>query len=190
MQSLYLLILLFFIILIITPLGFRVKVFYSIKSNRGAVSIKLWCFWIKKIKLIFKGNKIYVLEKHNNSEIEIELGEPQLRFLQFFNDEVKDKVKLRSVYAFMRVGVDNPFYAALLSSLSQDVVLGVFAYIKNKMQLAHFNLKAYTSFTEFNYIIAFNVRLSLSILDVLYSFVMSILRTSSDRAIERKMGAN
>ena len=181
MQSLYLLILLFFIILLITPLGFKVKVFYSLKSNCGAISIKLWCFWIKKIKFVFKGKKIYILEKHNNSEIEIELDEPQLRFLQFFNDEVKDKVKIRSVNAFMRVGVDNPFYSALMSSLTQDIILGIFAKIKNKMQLAHFNLKAYTSYNEFNFILALNGRLSLSILDVVYSFVLSILRTKSNK---------
>lgn len=187
MESLYLLILLFFIILIIVPLGFRAKVFYSLKSNAGAVSIKLWFLWLKKIKLKIKGKKIYILQKYKDSEIEIEVAEPQLRFLQFFNDEVKDKVKFRDINVFMRVGVDNPFYSALFSSTVSDCILTYFAILKNSHKRTSFKLNSSTSYDSFNFIIALNARFSLSILDVLYSFVISILRTANDRLIEKKL---
>ena len=84
MESLYLLILIFFIILITFPLGFKVKLFYSIKSNRGAIAIYFWKIKIKVIKAKFKGKQIYLVENHKKTEMEIELTEPQLKFLQFF----------------------------------------------------------------------------------------------------------
>lgn len=187
MESLYLLILIFFIILITFPLGFKVKLFYSIKSNRGAIAIYFWKIKIKVIKAKFKGKQIYLVENHKKTEMEIELTEPQLKFLQFFNDEVKDKVKLKSVNGYLRVGIDNPFYASVLSAGLSDLVLAFFAFVKRNKTEANLTLKTHTSFTEFNCIGAFNIKISLSILDILYSFIISILRTKTDRVFEEKI---
>ncbi len=190
MESLYLIILIFFIIIFITPLGFRIKFFYDVKKNCGAISIKLWFIWIKKIKLKIKGKKIFLIEKHKNSEIEIELNEPQIRFLRFFGSEVKDKVKIRSVMAHSKVGLDNPMFAGLFSSAVSDFILSYFAFVKNKRPSACFRLTNYTNFYAFDFIIGCCSRFSLSILDVVYSFAMSVLRTGKDRILEENMGAN
>lgn len=190
MESLYLIILIFFIVVLITPLGFRIKFFYDVKNNRGAISIKLWFIWIKKIKLKIKGKKIFLIEKHKNREIEIELNEPQIRFLKFFSTEVKDKVKIRSVIAHSKVGVDNPMLSGFFSSFISNVILSFFAFVKNKRPSACFKLTNYTNFYGFNLIVGVYSRFSLSIFDVIYSFIMSILRTGKDRVLEEKMGAN
>ena len=190
MESLYLIILIFFIVVLITPLGFKIKFFYDVKNNRGAISIKLWFIWIKKIKLKIKGKKIFLIEKHKNREIEIELNEPQIRFLKFFTSEVRDKVKIRSVIANSKVGLNNPMLASFFSSVVSNFILGFFAFVKNKRPSACFKLTNYTDFYSFNFIVGIYSRFSLSILDVVYSFVVSVLRTGRDRILEENMGAN
>lgn len=187
MESLYLLFLIFFIILLIIPLGFRGKCFYSLKTNHGVIAIKLWGIKIINLKIKVKGNQILIIKNHKRSKDEIAVGEPELKFLRFFNDEIKDKIKLRSLNCCMRVGLENPFYSAILSSGVSDFILGVFAYIKNKRPSASCNLVTHTSFTENNFILCFNVRMSISILDVIYSIIIAILRTRTDRLIERKI---
>ena len=187
MESLYLLILLFFIIILIVPLGFHGKCFYSLKSNRGAISIKLWGIKLISYKIKVKGKQIYILSNSKRSKEEIEVGAPELKFVNFFTDEVKDKIKLRSVNAYLRIGLENPLYSALLSSSVCDVILGAFSFFKNKRPTASYNLTTHTSFIENNFILALNVRLSLSILDVLYSILIAILRSKTDRLIEQKI---
>lgn len=187
MESLYLLILIFFIIILITPLGFRGKCVYSLKSNRGAISIKLWGIRIIFLKVKVKGNQILLVKNHKRSKNEIAVGKPQLRFLKFFNDEIKDKIKLRSIDGYMRVGLDNPFYSAMLSSGVSDVVLAFFSRLKTERPSASYHLTTHTSFTESNFVFGFNIRLSISILDVIYSILIAILRTRTDRLIERKI---
>lgn len=187
MESIFLLILLFFIILLLVPFGFRVKFFYSLKTNRGAIAIKLWGIKIINLKIKIKGNQILLVKNHKRSKNEIAVGEPELKFLRFFNEEIKDKVKFRSIHAYMRFGVENPFYSAILSSGLVDLIMGFFAYLKNKRQSMTCKLVSYTSFTEFNFILGFNVRMSISILDVLYAILMAVLRTRTDRLIERKI---
>ena len=54
MESLYLLILLFFIIIILVPISIRARVFYSVKSNKGAFAISLWFIKIKVAKIKIK----------------------------------------------------------------------------------------------------------------------------------------
>ena len=187
MESLYLLILLFFIILIVFPLGINGKVFYSLKSNQGAFSINLWKIKLKTAKVKVKGNQIFLISNGKRKNNEIALSEPQLKFLKFFNEEVKDKVKLKSVYAYSRIGLEDPAYSAIFSSVVSNVILAIFSYLKSKKKTASFALTNHTSFTEFNFILALNINLSLSILDVLYSFVMSILRTRTDRILENQL---
>ena len=187
MESLYLLILIFFIVVLIVPLGFRGKCFYSLKTNHGFIAIKLWGIKIVNLKIKIKGNQILIIKNHKRSKDEIAVGEPELKFLRFFNDEIKDKIKLRSLNSYMRIGLENPFYSAILSSGVNDFILGFFAYVKNKRPSASCRLVTHTSFTENNFILCFNVRISISILDVIYSVIIAILRTRTDRLIEQKI---
>ena len=188
MESLYLLILLFFIIILIVPLGFKLKLSFSLKSNRGALSIKLWFIWLKVAKLKVKNGKIYLIQKCKTEEVETEITEPELKFLKFFNDEVKDKLKCRNIFVCTNVGMDNPFYSALISTTLHNLILALFILLKNKHQRCSLKLCPTASFENFNFIIALAGRFSLSILDVLYSFIVSILRTKSDKNLLQKIG--
>lgn len=190
MESLYLLILIFFIVILTCPLGFEIKTNYSLKNNRGAFAIYLWKIKLKVAKIKFKGKQVYLIEKRKRTETEIELTEPQLKFLQFFNEEVRDKVKLKSVSGFMRLGFDNPFFASMFSAAASELILAFFAFLKKSKPTASLRLKTHTSFTEFNCMFAFNIKISLSILDILYSFLISILRTKTDRIFEEKIFIN
>ncbi len=189
MESLYFLFLAGFIVVLIFPLTFDIKLSYDLLENRGGFSIRLWFIWIKVARIKRKGKGVILIEKHKNNEIEVELTEPQLRFLRFFNQEVNNKIKIRKVNVYSKFGVGEPFKSALFSSAISNLILGIFARLRTIQPTASFRLENNTDFYDNSFIVAISARLALSIFDVLYTFVISILRTRQDRILERKINA-
>ena len=183
MESLYLLILLFFIIIILVPISVRAKVFYSVKSNKGAFKISLWKIKIKLAKIKIKGKKIYLQYQRKKESKEIEMTDKQIRFLKFFTEEVKNKIKIKYINAFSKIGLNSPNYSAIFSTIITSIILSFFAKLKTERNSAKLTLKNKTSFTENNLIIAINSNFSLSILDIIYSFIVSILKSKRDKKI-------
>lgn len=181
MESLYLLILLFFIIIILVPISIRARVFYSVKSNKGAFAISLWFIKIKVAKIKIKDKKIFIQTQNKKESKEIEMTDKQLKFLKIFTEEIKNKTKIKYIKTYSKIGLNSPNYSAIFSTIITSIILAFFAKIKLKRNSAKLTLKNDTSFTENNLIIAINSNFSLSILDIVYSFIVSILKTKQDK---------
>ncbi len=187
MQSLYLLFLVAVIVFITFPFTFKMDFFYNLNLNRGTFSIKVWFITLKKADLKRRGKDIILIEKRKNEDFEIEIGEEQLRFLKTFFNEVKNKFKIRKIYVDSVTGADSPFYSAIFSSVYSAFILGLFSRLKTKQPTAAFGLNNNTDFFEFVFKIKINTRISISIFDVLYSLLISLLKSKKDRLLEKKL---
>lgn len=188
MESLYLLILAFFIIIIIFPFSFNLEGAYNININDGYFFFKIWRITLKKVKFKRKGKAIILIEKHKNESLEIEINEEQLRFWKLFINEVKDKIKIRKIDVQSETGLGDPYKSSLFSGVFSSLILAFFARLKSSQPTASFVLNNQTNFFEFYFEIKAFLRFSISIFDIIFSFVLALLKTKKDKILERKLG--
>lgn len=187
MESLYLLILLFFIILIIFPFSFKIYVGYDINLNDGYFLIKLCNIKLYQTSIKRRGKTIVLIEKRKNKDLEIEITEEQFRFLKILFNEIKNKIKIKIIDLESEVGAIEPFYSAIFSSIFSSIVLAIFARLKIKQPTASFKLNNNTRFFYFILKMNFFLKISISIFDVLYSLVVAVLKNKNDKFIEEKL---
>ncbi len=187
MESLYLLILVLIIILIIFPFTFNSTFFYNLNLNLGTFSLKVGFITLKKADIKRVGRDIVLIEKKKNKELEIKINKEQIRFLKTFFIEVKNKFKIRKIEINSEAGAGNPFNSALFSGVYSGIVLSLFSRLKIKQPTASFELKNNTNFFDFMFKIKIFLRGSISIFDILYSLIISVLRNKKDKMLEGKL---
>ena len=185
MESLYLLILVFIIIIFIFPFKINLKICYDFKKNYGALSIGR--FFVAKIKR--KGREIILITKNrkNNVDVDFEFGEKQLRFIKYFKDEIKNKIKIKTFNVYSKIGTTDAFSTAIISS-SFSVFIGILlSRFKMKQPTASFVHRPVTIFNQSHLIFATTTKIYVSIFDLLYSFLMAISKSRSDKKQEETL---
>lgn len=187
MESLYLLFLVAIILVFVFPLTIDGKISYDAIENHGAIAIKLLCFKFLVAKLKREKTKIILITQKENKDVKIEFGEKQLRFLIFFQREVGNKIKVRKLNVYSVVGAGNPFASALVSSAFSNGVQIVLARLKSIQKTGSFCLKNKTDFFENKFAFAAATRITLSIFDVVFSGIVSILRNKNDSKVDSRL---
>lgn len=187
MESLYLLILAFVIIIIIFPFTFNIKVSYDLKLNDGYLVIKVRRVILQSMGLKRRGRNIILVQKKKNENLEVEVSSEQLRFLQVFLTEVENKIRIRKLEIGIESGVKDPFKSAMFSSFLSAIILVAFARLKTKQPTAAFKLKNNTNFYDFAFDVKSLLRVSISIFDVIYSLILSILKSGEDRKVNKRI---
>ena len=181
MQSLWLLIPLFLFLLLILPFIFEARVSYNFYKNFGTLSLKLWFIKLTVITFKVKGKKLIVRTKNNAKQIEISLVGPEIKLLEQFSVQIKDKIKVKKLEFHSRIGTGDAFHSAMLSSLISILISMLWGYIKNEKDTALIDVVNHTEYKEKVFQISLLGRVSISIFDTLYSFIMaSIIVKKSD----------
>lgn len=180
MESLYLLFLAVFFVIFVFPLTFEIKVSFDFLENRGSLSIRLWPFKFKVSRIKRKGKNILLIQKKKNQEINVKFGEKQLRFLAFFKNEVGNKLKLRKINVYSKVGTTNPFASSIFSSIVANGFLIFLTRIKTLQPSSSFLFRNKTVYNDNKLAFAVSSRVAISCFDLLFSFLVSILRSKKD----------
>lgn len=187
MESLYLLILVFFIILIIFPFSFNLEFFYDLNINDGYLIIKIWRIPLKKVNVKREGVNIILIEKHKDKDLEIKLNKEQVYFLKVFLNEIKNKIKIRKIEVTSETGSENPFHSSLISGAYSSFILAIFARLKTAQPTASFQLNNKTNFFEFVFNFKTFLRFSISIFDVFYSLIIAVVKTSKHKLAKQNL---
>lgn len=183
MESLYLLFVLFFIVLLVFPFTFTLKFAYDVKNNCGAISLGLFFnFFVAKLKR--KGTEILLITQKRNTNVNLEVGEKQLKFVKHFKEEIQNKVKIRKVNVYSKLGSENPFVASMFSSTFSIAVSIFLSRLKIKQPTGSFVYRPTTIFSEGFCAAAVTAKVAVSLFDVLFSFIMAVLKTRKDRKQE------
>lgn len=187
MESLYLLIFVFFIIIIVFPFSFNLEVAYNLDINDGYLFFKIWRITLKRLQFKRKGRDIILIEQYKNEDLEIEINEDQLRFWKVFLNEIKNKIKLRKIDVTSETGMGDPFKSSLFSGVYSSALMVLFVRLKNTQPTASFVLDNKVNFFDFSFKIKTFLRFSISIFDIIYSFILAILKSKKDKAFEREL---
>lgn len=185
MQSVWLIIVVFFFVLLIVPIFAKVYLSYDILHNVGTISLYVFFIRILTYKLKYIKNQIVVYTNKNKKDIEVKISNKQIRFLKQFSVQIQQKIIVKKVNIISRIGLNDAFYTALCSGLI-NVVSGMFVgYLKNIKKSAQFVIDTNPNYNGKNFTIAIVAKCFVTIFDVVYAILMSLSIIKRSEKYER-----
>lgn len=185
MQSLWLIIVVFFFILLILPLFAKVNVSFDVLNNEGAFSVYLLFIKIISYRLRYKDNQIIVYTEQASSEIELQVSAKQLRFLKQMTVQMKEKVILKNMTFISCVGLSDAYYTALANGAINAIVYSIMACIKNTKKSAKMQVICNPKYNSSGFTLCMVVNCFVTLFDVIYALMMSLIIIKRSEKYER-----
>ena len=179
MESLYFLIPLFFVIIMVFPLSFRIKFALDSNKKQMIVSAFLWKLKLITIKLCVKNNKIYLITKQRKKEIELKLSIKEIYFVESIGENLKDKTTLRKLEFCGKVGLVDAKDTAVITSSILIILKSFFAYIKNYKPTCSMSANIEPNYNSSVMIICGYASFTITIFDLLFSLIISLFSLRS-----------
>ncbi len=177
MSSLYFLIPTVFILILMLPMFFEVKLSYNIFENSGVI-----CVFFEKIKIkhymfeIYK-NSIRLKDEKTINEKELSFSSPELVLIEEFSKQIKQKSRLKYLEVYYHLGVEDAYLTSIIAGFINSALLIFFTGLKNSRPTASLGVYDSVSFNKKVAEIAINFCVSLTLFDVVYSFLNSLILT-------------
>ena len=148
MESLWLLIVLFLLILLIIPLFFRIYLSFDPLNNEGMVVIKLFFINIVYFSFQLTINGIIIRTKKERKQLEYKFSDPKIKFYELLTLQLKQKVKLKYINIYSKIGTGDAYHSAMLSGLI-NIIYHIFSsYLKNLKYSTSISVNSQTLFNE------------------------------------------
>jgi hypothetical protein len=177
-NSLILLIPAAFVLLFALPVFVEVRLTYNPLLNRGVVA--LFIFRKNVLYYFFSVHGRYI-ELQNEKETktkEIQFESKKFAVLEEFGRQLKDKIKLKKIYVFYNIGAGDAALSALLCGVLNQVLTLGFVFVKSKKPTASLCVYDTVSYNKEIFELATRGQISISLFDVVYSFIYSVIITS------------
>lgn len=177
MNSLFLLIPLFLILLFFMPVLLHARLSFNLQSKSGAIC--LYLFGIKLFYYLYQidGKTIILKNQKQTKEKSLSLENNDLLFLQILSKQIKDKTRLKQLYVFYNLGAGDAFASAVLGGMLNIAVLTFFTTIKSKKPTASLGIYDTISYNKTLFEVAIKGKISISLIDVAYSLLNSTILT-------------
>ncbi len=177
--SLLLIIPAFIILLLVFPIFLEVKISLNPLKNRGVVALFLF-----KKKLIYyyvelHGKYITLINNTETKKEELEFDSPKFAVIEEFIKQVKDKVRLKYLFVYYNIGLGDAFRSAMLSASINQLLNFIFIRLKSKKPTASFCIYDTVSYNRTIFEMAGRIKISISIFDLVYSFIYSAIITKN-----------
>lgn len=185
MNNIYLFVLLFFIVVIVFPLGFKVKCNYSFIDNLGTFSFSL--LKIKFVLFLFsvKDNGLTIITKKHKKQIEFTVSKEQLLYVKELTNQLKEKIKIKKIIYHSKIGLNTAMQSAIANSLLNNLVAILFSIIKCKKPYSKMKIESSTMYNEKAFDFSINFKFSISIFDLLYCVFMAVVKSRKRGSYER-----
>lgn len=140
-------------------------------------------FWLEDGRIIMMSNK-----KMKKKELSFD-GE-EVYFFQVLLGQLKDKIQLTSLRVFYNVGLDDAFYSAMVAGSINATLISFFTSIKHIKPTASFGVYDSVSYNRKIFQIAINLKVSISLYDIVYSLINSVILTKKALKKQQKEGVN
>ena len=165
MESIYLTIPLFFIVLLVIP--FLIQIDFETDINNKNLTINLCVFKLKvlRVKLLYKNNKILFYINKKQQDLNLELSAKQVYFIDQFFSNIKDKLQVKLVQINAEIGIkDNAYETAMYCGT-----------LNSKNFTATLTSNIIPKYNYDKFIIKSKISAKISINELLYSVVISLL---------------
>ena len=185
MNALYLLIPTFLILLFLSPVLLEGRVTFNLQSKSGVI-----CLYLFGIKLLYylyeiQGKTIVLTNQKQTKETSLSLENNDLLFVQILSNQIKNKTRLKQFYVFYNLGAGDAFVSALLGGLLNVAALTFFTTIKNKKPTASLGIYDTISYNKTLFEIALKGKISISLIDIAYSLLNSVILTWRTKVREK-----
>lgn len=186
MRSLYLIIPMFLILLFLFPLIFQVRASFNLQSLSG-----VFCIYIFKIKLKYYhyqivGKKVILKNQKETKQKEFDFDPKQLVIVYIFRQQLRYKARLKELFVFYNIGLGDAFTSAMAGGLINTFVTTFFTTIKSKRPTASMGLYDTVSYNREIFEVAGKGSISISLFDVAYSLLMSVILIRNKSGKEAK----
>lgn len=175
MSSLYFLIPTVIIILLVMPIFLEVRLSFNLLDKSGVFCIYLFRKKLQYFKFEIEGREIKLKDEEETKEKQIDFDSPEIALYEEFSTQIKDKTRLRFIEVFYNVGLNDAFLTSMVCGVINIVVLIFFTSLKNKKPTASLQLYNTSSFNKKVANLATVINLSISLFDVVYSFIISVI---------------
>ncbi len=175
MQSLYYLIPMFLIILFIFPLIIQVRVSFNLEELSGVICLFIFKIKVKYYMYQIKGKKIILQNEKQTKIKEFEFDPSQLVIAEIFKSQLKNKARVKELFVFYNIGLGDAFRSAMVGGVINTAVLTYFTMLKNKRPTASFGIYDTISYNREVFEVAGKGSISISLFDVAYSLLMSVI---------------
>lgn len=175
MSSLYFLIPTVIIILLVMPIFLEVRLSFNLLDKSGVFCIYLFRKKLQYFKFEIEGREIKLKDEEETKEKQIDFDSPEIALYEEFSTQIKDKTRLRFIEVFYNVGLNDAFLTSMVCGVINIAVLIFFTSLKNKKPTASLQLYNTSSFNKKVANLATVINLSISLFDVVYSFIISVI---------------
>lgn len=173
----YLLIPFCLILVFFLPIKIEGRASFNILEMSGAVGIFLYKIKLSHELIWIENKKIYTKKEDSVESKEFELSSQEMIFVQMFLNEIKDKTRLKEISVFYNLGVGDAFESAMLAGHINVLLLALMGVIKNAKPTASLGVYDTISYNREVCQFAIKAVMSISLFDVAYSLVRSVILT-------------
>lgn len=185
MQIVWQILIVFFLISLILPIFAKAYAYFDLLGNVGVVSLYILFFKIIAYKIKFANGNIILYTEKNRKQIEVKVSKKQLRFLKQFTIQMKQKVILKNVTAFSRIGLNDAYSTAVCVGLFNTVCSSIMGYVKNTKHSAKMRLVNHPQYNGSRLTFATQITGFVTLVDILYSVIMSFIIIKRSEKYER-----
>ena len=175
MSSLYFLIPTVIIILLVMPIFLEVRLSFNLLDKSGVFCIYLFRKKLQYFKFEIDGREIKLKDEEETKEKQIDFDSPEIALYEEFSTQIKDKTRLRFIEVFYNVGLNDAFLTSMICGVINIAILIFFTPLKNKKPTASLQLYNTSSFNKNVANLATVINLSISLFDMVYSFIISVI---------------
>ena len=159
------------------PIFVEVKFSFNPIQNRGVIG--LFVFGIKVFYVIFsfRGKEIELKNEKETKLKKLDFQSESFAFVEEFGNQIKQKIKLKKIYVFYNLGVGDAMQTALLCGVVNQLLTQIFLKVKSKKPTASLCIFDNPSFNNVETEFVCQGQMSISLFDVVYSFVNSVILT-------------
>ena len=180
MKNFYYLIPLIIILLFVIPLFIKVRLSYNVLKNIGAMSVFLFGLKIIVMQFNITRRGIYLYESGKEEFVDFNTQTNEAIITENLIKQIKDKVKLKILKLYYNLGVEDAFSTAMICGVINSAILTFFTRIKCSKPTASLFLGDNPSYNEKVFEVSLYLKFSISLFDLVYSFVNSVMLTIKD----------
>lgn len=179
--SLLLIIPAFIILLLVFPIFLEVRVSFNPLFNRGVLGVFLFKKKIVYYFIEFHGKYIILTNDTETKAEEIEFSSPKFAVIEEFMKQVKDKLQLKHLYVYYNIGAGDAFLSSLVCASLNQIINFFFVNLKGRKPTASLCVYDTVSYNRTVCELAVNLKISLSLIDLVYSFIYSSIIVKSKK---------
>lgn len=155
---------------------------FNVLDFSGAFGIFLYKKKVMHEQFWLKGKKIITKSDNEIETKEIDFQSSEVIFIQTLSQEIKDKTKLKEISIYYNIGFKDAFLSAMFAGFINLAITIFLTNVKNQKPTASLSLNDTVSYNREVCQLAVKLIMSISLFDIVYSLINSIILSKKKHA--------